>query len=244
MKNEFSRISFAYVNISDAKEKKMKFSIIIVTLLISLNLLSCDIADPFNQPPDGNITAKEKLGEVMDKARSDFSQDVQLASIYGREVNTDGAIDLLNTTSFNAFVYVVQSNSFQSNEFYVPVFKAGPVRSPLNFETMLSFIKNSTAMNVMETAFGTLATVSIDPSASYSDSPAVLNILLPRVDVTAFRNINSTSRIDMFLVPGKSIDSTNVINSADWIVNFYSDTSSIVLWINSASGVVKNLSEL
>ncbi|MCZ6701755.1 MAG: hypothetical protein O6940_01800 [Ignavibacteria bacterium] len=222
----------------------MKFPIIIVTVLISLNFLSCDVADLLNEPSDGKITAKEKLGEVMDKARSDFSQDAQLASIYGREVNTDGEIDLLNTTSFNVFIYVMQSDSLQSNEFYVPVFKAGPVRSPVNFETMLSLIKNSTAKNVMETVFGTLATVSIDPSASYSDSPEVLNILLPRPDVTAFRNINPTSMIDMFLVPGKSIDTTNVINSADWIVNFYSDTSSIVLWINSASGAVKNLSEL
>ncbi len=222
----------------------MKFPIIIVTVLISLNFIACDVEDLLNEPPDGKITAKEKLGEVMDKARSDFSQDAQLASIYGREVNTDGKIDLLNTTSFNAFIYVVQSNSLQSNEFYVPVFMAGPVKSPVNFETMLSFIKNSNAKNVMETVFGTLAAVSIDPSASYSDSPEVLNILLPRADVTAFRNTNPTSRIDIFLVPGKSIDSANVINSADWIVNFYSDTSSIVLWINSASGAVKNLSEL
>lgn len=198
----------------------MKFPIIIVTVLISLSLIACDVEDFLNEPPDGKITAKEKLGEVINKVRSDFSQDAQLASIYGREVNTDGKIDLLNTTSFNAFIYVVQSDSLQSNEFYVPVFMAGPVKSPVNFETMLSFIKSPTAKNVMETVFGTLAAVSIDPSASYSDSPEVLNILLPRADVTAFRNINPTSMIDMFLVPGKSIDSANVINSADWIVNF------------------------
>ena len=222
----------------------MKFPIIIVTVLISLSLIACDVEGLLNEPPNGKITAKEKLGEVMDKARSDFSQDAQLASIYGREVSADGEIDLLNTSSFNAFVYVVQSDSLQSNEFCVPVFKAGPVKSPVNFGTMLSFIKNSNAKNVMETVFAALASVSIDPSASYSDSPEVLNILLPRADVTAFRNINPTSVIDMFLVPGKSIDSTNVINSADWIVNFYSDTSSIVLWINSGSGAVKNLSEL
>jgi hypothetical protein len=36
----------------------------------------------------------------------------------------------------------------------------------------------------------------------------------------------------MFLVPGKSIDTTLAVsNTADWIVNFYSSASSLVLWI-------------
>lgn len=48
----------------------------------------------------------------------------------------------------------------------------------------------------------------------------------------------------MFLLPSKSIDTTLTINnSADWIVNFYSSNKSLVLWINSNSGVVKTLSE-
>lgn len=47
----------------------------------------------------------------------------------------------------------------------------------------------------------------------------------------------------MFLVPSKSIDTTlTVNNSADWIINFYSDSKSLVLWINSNSGVVTKLS--
>jgi hypothetical protein len=50
--------------------------------------------------------------------------------------------------------------------------------------------------------------------------------------------------MDMFLVPSKSIDSTSVSNSADWIVNFYGDTSSLVLWLSTESGNVKNLDEL
>ena len=90
----------------------------------------------------------------------------------------------------------------------------------------------------------TLSTLSIDPAANYSDSPEALAILLPRIDVTNFRTSNPTSNIDMFLIPSKSIDSTSIVNSADWIVNFYGDSTSLVLWINSTSGEVKNLAEL
>jgi hypothetical protein len=138
----------------------------------------------------------------------------------------------------------VQSNSLQTNGFYIPVFGSEPIKSPVNFETMLSFIKNSSAKDIMETVFNTLAGAAIDPSANYSDSPEVLNLLLPRNDVSSFRTLNLNSKIDMFLIPGKSIDSTAVVNSADWIVNFYSNNSSLVLWINSESGEIKNLSEL
>ncbi len=222
----------------------MKKYQLIIILLIVFTSVSCDIENIINDLQDGKITAKEKLEDVMTKAKSDFSQDALLASIYGREVSTSGEIDLLNTDSFNAFVYVVQSNSLQSNEFYVPVFGSGPIKSPINFEMMLSFIKDSSAKNIMGTVLGTLAGVAIDPSSNYSDSPEVLNLLLPRGDVNTFRTANPDSKIDMFLVPGKSIDSTSVINSADWIVNFYSNNNSLVLWINSESGEVKNLSDL
>ena len=126
----------------------------------------------------------------------------------------------------------------------MPVFGAGPIKSPINFNTMLSYVKNATAKNVMSALFGTLSTISIDPAANYSDSPEALALLLGRNDVTSFRTINPTSNIDMFLIPGKSIDSTSIVNSADWIVNFYGDSTSLVLWINSASGEVKNIAEL
>jgi hypothetical protein len=220
-----------------------KYSVVII-LFSMFVILSCDVENIINDLQDGKITAKEKINEVMNEAKSGFATDAQLASIYGREVSASGEIDLLNTNSFNAFVYVVQSNSLQTNEFYVPVFGSGPVKSPINFETMLSFVKDSSAKNIMEMVFGTLAGVAIDPSANYGDSPEVLNLLLPRGDVNTFRTANPDSKIDMFLVPGKSIDSTAVINSADWIVNFYSQTSSLVLWLNSESGEIKNLSDL
>ena len=221
---------------------KNKFSLIISVLIITT--ISCDTSETINDVVDSKITAKEKLDEVMNSARTDFSADAMLAAIYGREVSEEGKIDLLNTDSFNAFVYTMQSDALQRNEFYVPVFGAGPVKSPINFDTMLSFIKNPTAKNIMGTLFGTLATIAIDPAADYNDSPEILDTLFKRIDVTVFRTVNPTSKIDMFLVPSKSIDSTSIVNSADWIVNFYGDSTSLVLWINSSSGEIKNLAEL
>jgi hypothetical protein len=80
--------------------------------------------------------------------------------------------------------------------------------------------------------FGRLATLHIEASVNYDDSPAVISKMLARSDVAAFRTNNIDSKIDMFLIPSKSIDTTSVINAADWIVNFYGDTSSLVLWLH------------
>ncbi len=125
----------------------------------------------------------------------------------------------------------MQSDQLQSNEFYIPVFGAGPVRSPINFSTMLSFIKDTTAGNIMGLVFGRLATVAVDPNASYDDSPQAISKALT-AGGTAFMNQNAGSKIDMFLIPGKSIDTTlTVSNTADWIVNIYSSAKSLVLWI-------------
>jgi len=223
----------------------MKFSPFILIPLLTIISVSCNVDDIVSEFGNGKITAKEKLGEVMNAAKTGFAQDAQLASIYGREVNTAGEIDLLNTNSFNAFVYVVQSDSLQTNEFYVPVYGFGPVKTPNVFSTILSFIRDTTAKNIIEAALGTLSTVAIDPSAIYSDSPEVLEILLAIHDVKTFRVLNPDSKIDMFLLPSKSInDSLGIANTADWVVNFYSSTSSIVLWRSSSSGIVRNLSDL
>lgn len=223
----------------------MKLSFASSIIIIAYLAVSCDkVENVINGNEDGKITAKEKLDDVLNTARADFSVDAKLAAIYGREVDTNGEIDLLQTNSFSAFVYVIQSDIQQSNEFYVPVFGAGPVKSPINFNTMISFVKNERAKKIMNAMFGTLSTLSIDPAANYSDSPEAIGRLLERNDVSSFMTINPTLKIDMFLVPGKSIDSTSIVNSADWIVNFYGDSTSLVLWINSASGEVKNISEL
>lgn len=194
-------------------------------------------------PIDGvnsNITAKEKLNDVLLKARLDFAADAKLSALYGWNVDLNGNVDLLKTD--NAFVYVVQSNQLQSNEFYVPVFAAGPIKSPINFSTMLSFIKDSTAGNILGKVFNRLSTLAIDPNANYKDSPAVIDTALVHGG-NIFIAQNTGVKIDMFLLPSKSIDTTLVLNnSADWIVNFNSNSKSLVLWINSNSGVVTKLS--
>ncbi len=220
----------------------MRKTIITLLAFIVFVLLSCNVDELVNEIAVEKITAKEKIGAVINTAKSNFASDAKLSAIYGREVDTEGKIDLLNTSSVSAFVYVVQSDSLQTNEFYVPVIGSNPVKSLVNFNTMLSFIKNNTTKNIMETVFGTLATVSVSASAVYDDSPQVLNQMLSRSDVTSFRS--AESKIDMFLLPGKSLD-TSFTNTADWIVNFYGDTSSLVLWLHpgNSTGTIDPLSD-
>jgi len=229
----------------------MKTTNITLLAFIIFTLLSCDVDEIINEIADEKITAKEKIGAVINTAKSNFADDAELAAIYGKEVDTEGKVILLNTSSVSTFVYVVQSDSvasvnpLEANQFYVPLIGSDPVKSLVNFNTMLSFIKNNSARNIMETVFGTLATVSVSASAVYDDSPQVLNQMLSRSDVSSFRSTNPNSKIDMFLLPGKSLD-TNFTNTADWIVNFYGDTSSLVLWLHpgNSTGEIKPLSEL
>ena len=219
----------------------MKYRNIIIITLLSLFIFSCDAEDLLSELSDSKITAKEKLGEVINKAKEDFSGDAALALLYGREVDAEGEIDLQKLT--NAFIYGVQSDAMQSNEFYVPVYKSSPVKSPLNLNTVLSFIKDSTAKGIMESVFGKLSTVAINPSSSYDDSPSVIGKMLAEQEVINFRTNNPETKIDMYLVPSKSIDST-VTNSADWIVNFYGSNSSLVLWLHpgTSAGTVRIIS--
>ncbi len=217
-------------------QKIIASSILIMFFMLS----SCKVEDLVSELGDSVITAKTRLGEVLNKAQSDFAADAQLAAIYGWNVNSEGQCDLQKPTE-NAFVYVVQSDSKQSNEFYVPVYKSSPAKSPINFSSMLPLIKDTEARNIMEEIFGKLASVHIDASANYDDSPQVLEKMLLRNDVKTFRTSNSDSKIDMFLLPSKSLDSINVSNTADWVVNFYGDTSSLVLWLRTDTGEIKGL---
>lgn len=220
----------------------MKAGEILIIILLVLIITACEVDDIVSELGNSKITAKVKIGEVINKAKDDFADDAELASIYGREVSSEGETDLLDIN--NAFVYVVQSDSFQGNEFYVPVYQSAPVKSPVNFNTMISFIKDSTAKGIMETVFGTLATASIGASVSFIDSPEVLSRMFSRQDVSTFRTVNPASKIDMFLVPSKSVDTTSVTNSADWIVNFYSESSSLVLWMHpgTSGGTIEVIS--
>lgn len=218
----------------------MKKIFLVVFILSAFYFTGCEeLTDP-EVGVDSEITAKEKVDDVLQKARLDFATDARLSAIYGWNVDLLGNVDLLQTD--NAFVYVVQSNNLQSNEFYVPVFAAGPVKSPINFTTMLSFIKDTTAGNILGNAFNRLATLAIDPAANYKDSPATIDTALVHGG-NVFISQNAGAKVDMFLLPSKSIDTTLALNnSADWIVNFYSSNKSLVLWINSNSGVVTKLS--
>ena len=203
-----------------------------VLLFLFLFLITaCNPEDLISEFGDSIITSKSKVGEVLNTAKSNFARDAKLAAIYGLNVNTKGQVDLLKPTD-NAFVYVVQSDSAQANEFYMPVYKSYPVKSPVNFNTMLTFVKDAQAQNILGSVFGKLAEVNISTSASYDDSPQVIEKILARGDVTTFRSANPGGKIDMFLVPSKSIDTTSITNTADWIVNFYGDTSSLVLWLH------------
>ena len=218
----------------------MKKALLTLTLLLTFCFVACEKAIDPEVGVNSEITAKQKLDDVLLKARLDFATDARLSAIYGWNVDLSGKIDLLQTD--NAFVYVVQSNTLQRNEFYVPVFAAGPIKSPINFTTMLSFIKDTTAGNFIGKAFNRLATLAIDSAANYNDSPATIETALVNGG-NAFLTQNTGVKIDMFLLPSKSLDTTLALNnSADWIVNFYSSSKSLVLWISGNTGDVEVLS--
>jgi hypothetical protein len=216
---------------------------IVLLMLFLFFIVACNPEDLISEFGDSVITSKTKVGEVLNTAKTDFAADAKLATIYGFNISTKGEVDLIKPTE-NAFVYVVQSDSEQSNEFYVPVYKTTPAKSPINFTDMLSLIKDNGAKDILGEVFGNLSTLHIETSVTYDDSPAIISKMLSRGDVSTFRNNNSGSKIDMFLIPSKSIDTTSVTNSADWIVNFYGDTSSLVLWLHpgTVSGTVDVIS--
>ena len=224
----------------------MKNQVLILVFLLVLVSTSCNVNDLVSEVANGKITAKEKLGEVIKKAKSDFAGDSRLAVIYGRNVSTSGEIDLLGDDLTSNFYYIVQSDSVaavdpgKANQFYIPVYKSDPIRSPLNINDILSLIKNQNAKDIVGGAFGIIGTVGISTSASYSDSPAALNSVLETDEVKSFRALNAASQIDMYLFPSKSIsDSSGINNTADWIVNFYSSNSSLVYWVKSGSEPIK-----
>jgi hypothetical protein len=227
----------------------MKKRSVYITFALLMVLISCKVEDIISELGSSEITAKSRIGEVINKAKNDFASDTKLAAIYGWNVDNEGRIDLLKTTE-RAFVYVVQSDSVVSanppdaNQFYVPVYNSSPVKSPVTFGNMLGLIKDQGAGEIMGRILGRLATISVNAGAAYDDSPQVLSKMFERNDVSNFRSNNPDTKIDMFLLPSMSIDSTNVSGSADWIVNFYGESTSLVLWLNTESGNIKNLNEL
>jgi hypothetical protein len=219
--------------------KKLIARLFFILFLIT----ACSPEDLISEFGDSIITAKSKVGEVLNTAQSDFAGDAKLAAIYGLNVSTKGEVDLLKPTE-NSFIYVVQSDSELTNEFYVPVYNSSPVKSPISFTDILSFIKNQQAKDILGLAFNKLSEINLAASVSYDDSPQIINTMLARSDVMAFRTSNPDSKIDMFLIPSKSIDTLNVRNDADWVVNFYAESSSLVLWLHpgTVNGTVTILS--
>jgi len=69
-----------------------KYLLTLIALVVFISF-SCNINDLVSEVANGKITAKEKLGEVINKAKSDFASDSKLAVIYGRDVSTSGEID-------------------------------------------------------------------------------------------------------------------------------------------------------
>jgi hypothetical protein len=115
----------------------MQFKFIIVILFL-LTLVSCKVEDIIGELGSSKITANDKVGEVINKSKTDFAADAKLASIYGREVSSSGEIDLLQTNSISNFFYFVQSDSLQQDKIYIPVYKSSPVESPLDLQTALN----------------------------------------------------------------------------------------------------------
>jgi hypothetical protein len=194
-------------------------------------IISCNSEELISELGDSAITAKLKVSEILNTAKKDFAADAKLTSIYGLNISSTGEVDLLKPTE-NAFIYIVQSDSTQTNELYIPVYKNIPVRSPINFSDMLILVKDDAAKAILGEVFNSLSTLHIESSVNYDDSPAVISKMLARNDVAAFRANNINSKIDMYLIPSKSLDTTSITNAADWIVNFYGDTSSLVLWLH------------
>lgn len=218
-----------------------KYIAFLFSILFLIN--ACKPEDLISEFGDSIITAKSRVGEVLSTAKTDFASDAKLAAIYGLNVSSEGEVDLLRPTE-NAFIYAVQSDSSLTNEFYVPVYNSNPVKSPINFTDMLSFIKNQQAKDILGLAFNKLSELNLAASVSYDDSPQIINLMLARSDVAAFRSSNPDGKIDMFLIPSKSIDTLNVRNDADWVINFHGEFSSLVLWLHpgTAGGVVTVLS--
>lgn len=218
----------------------MRNFILLMTIISLIVIAGCSEDENPTNILDSTITAKEEIGDILNKAGQDINPDVQLSAIYGRNVATDGTIDLLSPQS-NMFVYAVNSASQSTTEFYIPVYGAGPVQSPLDLNTLLGVVQDTTAKNILEGAFGLLSTTGISPAASYADSPNAVSVALQNGG-SAFMSQHSDTRIDMYLFPSKSIDQNGLQNSADWIVSFNSANNSLVLWINSNTGIVTTIS--
>ena len=75
----------------------MKKNAICLTVAILIISGGCKVEDIVSELGSSEITAKAKVGEVLNKAKSDFSGDSKLAAIYGWNVNNEGKIEQQNS---------------------------------------------------------------------------------------------------------------------------------------------------
>lgn len=211
---------------------------IIMFLMLVVFFAGCDDENnPVNDIFDTSITAKEKVSTVKIKARADFASDAQMSGIIGRNINSSGKVDLADFSSVKGFIYMMQSESKNENEFYIPVLIGDPVKLPFNLNDILSLVQDAQTRERLEGVFGLLSSVAISENASYLDSDAAMVRILA-AGGQGYLNANSGAKIDLFLVPSKTITLNGIENSADWICNFYGGSSSLTLWLNSGTGIV------
>jgi len=206
----------------------------ILLLIVIAAFSSCKDEDNPLEVIDNTVTVKQNAEDVVEEAKDSWASDAKLSAVYGWNVNQSGEVDLLNPSG-NAFVYICQSSSKSSNEFYVPVYAAGPVKSPINFSTIISAVKDTNAANIFGKAFSQLSKLSIAEDAVWVDSPEVLNSANTNGG-SSFTSINPNTRIDMILLPSMKLVDSSLSASTAWIVNYIGSSKSLVLLIDGSNG--------
>ncbi len=211
----------------------MKIKLLFI-LLISALFFSCNKDDVNQIEFKRYITAKDELAKVLEKAKNDFSSDAKLSGVYGRNVNNEGKIDLLDPQN-QMFFYSMQSNEKYSNEFYIPVYAAGPVKSPVQISQITEAVKDENTAAILTEALKGLAKVAIDENLNWIDSPEALRVSNENGGIN-FIGPNQDSKIEMILIPSVNLQNRNIEASTIWIVNYHSENSSLILLIDAVNG--------
>lgn len=214
----------------------MKKLILLLLAVLVFSFAGCE-DNPVEDILNTKVTAKKNVDAVKTKSKTDFSSDAQMSGIIGRNVSIDGTIDLIDFTSVKGFIYMMQSESKGSEQFYMPVFASDPVKLPFTLSDLLSLIDDPDSRERMEDVFALLSTVSISESAEYPDSDEAMERFL-KAGGQDYVSANTNAKVDLFLVPSTTITLNGLQSSADWVCNFYGGNTSLTLWLNSGTGIV------